>query len=163
MTLREATRQYGKEPIEAERFAYREQAPWGDKSRLPAAREELQRRIGELDEAARVCDELLVVLHELEGLADEPGQFNRRLTRVDELRSKVSRETRAYQIVSAATQLAEFRRFSADRRITAATLDDAERARQQIARDVEFITAVRDGVVEVRPMLVEALQRMGDS
>jgi len=51
------------------------------------------------------------------GLTDDPARFNRRLVRVDELRTRVYRESRPYEIVNSATQLIEFRRYSADRRI----------------------------------------------
>ncbi len=163
MTLREAARRFCQTPIDAARFAHRERTRWRDRSRLPLAEQALKQRIGELDEAVQVCEDILAVLGELEGLTDQPDRFNRRLTRIDELRSRVSRESRAYQLVSAATQLAEFRRFSADRRLEADGVTDAERAKRQIARDVEFITAVRDGVREVRPMLVDALRRMEEA
>jgi len=159
MTLRQASQRFCRTSLEPQSFAYREQTRWRNGFRLLPAIAELRKRIEEFDEALGVCDELLVVLWELNELAADPDRFNRRLTRVDELRAKVSRETRAYQIISAAMQLAEFRRFSADRQIGAAELADAERARRQIARDVEFITAVRSGALEVKPMLMDALVR----
>ena len=99
-------------------------------------------------------------MKELEGLTNDPPRFNRRLVRVDELRTKVQQQSRGYQIVASATQLAELRRYSADRRIGGLEGDDAERARQQIKRDTDFITGVRDGAQEVQPVLREALQRI---
>ncbi len=159
MSLRQVAQRFCRMPLDLQGFMYREQTSWCDGSRLSPAIAELRKRIEEFDEAVTVCDELLVVLRELNELAADPDRFNRRLTRVDELRAKVSRETRPYQIISAAMQLAEFRRFSADRQIVAAELADAERARRQIARDIEFITAVRGGALEVKPMLVDALAR----
>ncbi len=163
MTLREARVRYCRGEIDPRRFAYRRDTNWRDPSRLGAAEKELRRRIDELDDAVRVCDELLTLLNELEGLTDDPDRFNRRLVRVDELRGKVHRDSRAYQIINAATQLAEFRRFSADRRIVADELRHDERAKRQIARDKEFITAVRDGAVDVKPILIESLRRMEEA
>ena len=59
--------------------------------------------------------------------------------------------------------LAEFRRFSADRKISAGQKSEAQRAKAQIARDIEFVTSVRDGTNEVSPILAEALERIEQS
>ncbi len=158
--LRESARQFCRTEIDPRRFAYRTTALWRDASRLPAAEAALTRRIEELDEALSVCEELLTLLRQLDGLTRDPERFNRRLVRVDELRTKVAQDSRAYQIVNAATQLAELRRFSADRRIAATETDEPERAKRQIARDIEFITAVSDGARDVKPILVEARERI---
>lgn len=146
--------------IEPTKFAYRNETKWRDASRLPAAAEQLYRRMEELDEVVRIGDELLNLLGELESLTHDPERFNRRLVRVDELRARVYRDTRAYQIVNAATQLAELQRYSADRRINADGLTGPELAQRQLARDREFVSAVRDGAKEVRAMLEEALGRI---
>ncbi|MEK6674606.1 MAG: 6-hydroxymethylpterin diphosphokinase MptE-like protein [Planctomycetota bacterium] len=160
MTLHEAAEQLCEKPIDPRRF----QAPNGfaerDDSRIQPACAEIRQRLAELDEATNVCDELLKLLDELTGLTQDPTKFNQRLIRVDELRAKVAQDSRAYQIVNAYTQLAELRRYSADRKIGTAETNDAERAKRQLARDKEFITAVRDGAKEIQPLLVEAIERL---
>jgi len=160
MTLSEAANQFCKKPIDPARFAYRNEMGQPDKSRLPPAARELEHRIAEVDAAIGVCDELLAVLQELSAITHEPELFNRRLARVDELRAKVAQDSRTYQIINFASQLAEFRRFSADRRIGMAELNDAERAKRQIERDMEFINGVREGAVTVKPILTDALERI---
>jgi len=162
LTLREAADQFCPRPIDPHRFEYRSTTRWRDDSKRPAARAELRQRLEELDESIRVCDELLSLLKELAGLTNDPDRFNRRLVRVDELRTKVHQESRAYRIVNAATQLSEFRRYTADRKIAAVEADtpQAERASRQIARDTEFITGVRDGAKDVKTILEEALNRL---
>ena len=178
MTLQEAKERFCRRPIDQRRLAYRETTPssiqgvrsmqglrsmqWQgtDLSRLSAARAALEKRIDELDSAVAVCEELLVLLDELKGMTHDPTRFNQRLVRIDELRAVVDQESRAYRIVNAATQLAELRRYSADRRIAAVETDDVARARRQITRDIEFITAVRDGAIDVKPMIADALQRI---
>lgn len=160
MNLRDVAKRFCRDAIAPERFAYRETTCWRDPSKLEDARAELQHRIEELDEVVAVCDEFLTLLEELKGLTHDPDRFNRRLVRVDELRTRVHQETRPYRIVNAAGQLADLRRFSADRRIDAEELDDAERAKRQIARDLDFVKAVRDGACDVKPMLIEALERI---
>ena len=160
MTLREAADRFCAAAIDPDRFAYRKSVLWRDPSKLAPAAAELRQRIDELDEVVRVCDELLTLLRELDELADDPDRFNRRLVRVDELRAKVYCESRAYQIVNGATQLIEFRRFSADRRIDLSAATGPDRARKQIARDIEFITGVRDGALDVKSILTESLDRL---
>ncbi len=159
-TLREVGERFCSMAIGSERFSYKKMVQWRDPSRWPQTAEELRRRFDELAEVVRVCDELLTLLAELDTMVDDPDRFNHRLIRIDELRAKVYRESRAYQIVNSATQFIEFRRFSADRRIGLATGKGPERARKQIARDIEFITGVRDGAIEVKEILGESLARV---
>lgn len=160
MTLQQAADRFCGRSIDPARFAYRAETRWHDAVNLPAARAQLERRLAELDDAAAVCDEIIELLGELANLTHDPPRFNQRLIRVDELRTRVYQDTRAYRIVNAATQLAELRRFSADRQIEAVAVEGAERARRQIARDIAFITGVRQGVARVRPMLAAALERV---
>lgn len=163
LSLSEAMEKFCKQPIDQARWAYRAATKWHDPSRLPTAAAAIQARLAEIDDAVRLCDELLTILDELKGLTDDPNRFNTRLIRVDELRTRVAADSRVYQVINAATQLAEFRRFSADRRIEAGELSRVEKAKRQIDRDVEFITAVREGAIEVRPILEAALTRVRDA
>lgn len=163
MPLRQTAERYCRDPIPPDRFAYRQASTWRDNSRLPAAQAQIDQRLQELDAAIDVCDELLVLLQELDSLTHDPRRFNRRLIRVDELRTKVHQDSRAYRLVNAFTQLAELRRYSADRRIGANETSDAERAKQQIARDIDFVGAVRDGADDLRPILQEAHKRLAEA
>lgn len=160
MSLAEARARYGSTPIEPARFALGGDFDTPVSGRLSRAIREVEQRLEELGAVVAVVDELLVLLDELNRLVESPDRFNQRLIRVDELRAQVSRESRAYRIVNAASQLAEFRRFSADRRLELAPGSSAERARKQIARDREFISAIRDGAIEVSGMLQDSLSRM---
>jgi len=160
MTLREAAERFCEAPIDRERFAYRKTTRWRDDARLEAARKEMAARIKELDGVTTLCEEMRLLLKELKGMTGDPARFNKRLIRVDELRVKVQHESRAYRIVNQACQLAEFRRYSADRKLGLVDTDDVERAKRQIARDLEFVTGVRDGAEEVKPMLTDALKRL---
>lgn len=163
MALRDAAERYCRTPIDRGRFDDLEVDRKREAARWAPTAKELRDRIDELDEARRNCEELLGLLSELTSLLDDPDRFNRRMIRVDELRTKVQRESRAYQIVNFATQLAEFRRYSADRRISAAKLEERERARRQIERDVEFVTSVREGTVDCTEILADALRRIEEA
>ncbi|MGB2987342.1 MAG: 6-hydroxymethylpterin diphosphokinase MptE-like protein [Phycisphaerae bacterium] len=163
MTLREAAGRFCSRKIDPQRFAYRDTVRRRDPSRLGATGVQIERRIEELEGVVELCEELLTLLTELDGLTHDPPRFNRRLVRVDELRTKVQQESLAYRIVAAFTQLAELRRFSADRHISACETDDTERAKRQVARDIEFITGIRDGAVDIKPILTEALRRISEA
>ena len=160
MPLAEALTRFCAEPIDPERFSYRRTTRWYDPGPRAPAAHELGIRLVELEDVFKVCDEMLGLLEELKGLINDPVRFNRRLIRVDELRTRVYQSTRAYRIVNSATQLAELRRFSADRQLNAAETDDRERARRQLARDTEFITGVREGAAKVSDILERALARL---
>ena len=161
MTLEDAMERHCTKPIDAQRFAYRKTTLWKDSTRLEKTRDELDDRLKELEEVADVCEELLSLLHELQTLTDDPDRFNQRLVRVDELRTKVQRATRPYELVNLATQITELRRYSADRRLSAERpADDIERAKRQLDRDIDFISGVADGTKEVRQMIEASRQRI---
>lgn len=160
LALEQVNQTYCAGMIDSKRFAYRRELRRRDGARWPAVRDVLQRRIEQLDAVVTTCDELLDVLGELKELVHDPDRFNKRILKVDELRARIQQESDVYRIVNVATQMAEFQRFSADRRLSTAALDDAERARRQIARDVQFITGVRDGAQTVKPMLAAARERI---
>ncbi len=162
MSLADATEKFCRGPIDPALFEYRKDANWWDESKLASLKGVLENRIASLDEVVKVCDELLDLFKELRGLTDDPTKFNKKIIRVDELRVKVHQDTRAYEMVNAATQTAELRRYHADRMISAAAGDDVERAKRQIRRDSEFIGSVGTGAQDVREMLEETLQRVND-
>jgi len=159
LSLAEAAERFCKTPIDPAQFDYRKEASWWDESKFTLLKEVLEDRIASLDEVVTVSDELLELFEELRELTDDP---NKKIIRVDELRVKVHQDTRAYEMVNAATQTAELRRYHADRMISAASGDGAERAKQQIERDSAFIGSVRDGAKDVREILEETLKRVID-
>ncbi len=160
LCLSEVAEQYCHRKIDPDLFACPKNEECHDGTRLSATKRQLEHRIDELGGVIEMCDELLGLLRELDNLTDDPQQFNRRIVRVDELRTRIQQQSRGYKIVNSFTQFAELRRFSADRRIKAAENDDAERARQQIARDIDFISGVREGAQELSPILRRALDRV---
>lgn len=160
LTLRETLDRFCAQPIESDRFNYRQTCNWNDVSRLPAVREQIDVRIREVEQLGQVCEEMLGLLHELQDLAHDPSRFNARLVRVDELRTVVHRCRRAYALVNAAGQLAELQRFTADRKLEAGDDVGPERAVRQLTRDVRYVSSVRDGVTFVTEMLKETLARI---
>ena len=159
LTLRDALDRFCTEPLPPECFAYRDSVKWFDDSRLAEARTELTRRLEEVREVRGICRETLKVLHELRALADRPERFNRRLTRMDELRTRLNESSRGFAIISAISQLSELRRFSADQKLAVSGATGAGRARRQIARDLEFVQATEDGARVAEDIISTAIQR----
>lgn len=131
-----------------------------DAGKLARAETELESALEELVRAIETCDELLELFEKLGKLTHDPPAFNRTLVRVDELRARVHRRSRAYRIINAATQFAELQRVSADLGIAADEPDEVARAKRQLARDEAFISAVREGAAFVTEILEESLSRV---
>jgi hypothetical protein len=160
MPLAEALQRFCANDIPPERYAYRKTVRWNDPSRLPAARDEIAKRLEEVQAVERICDDFTEVLRELEGLTHDPPRFNRRLQRVDELRALITHHERAYQIINSASQLAELRRFSADRKMDVGEASGPELALRQLKRDLEFVGGIREGAVDMAGILTETLARL---
>lgn len=160
MPLHEALARYCPQPIPPERFDYLRATRWRTPAVLPRVRAELAARIDEVGGVLAICAEMQALLGELTGLLNDPQRFNQRLVRVDELRAAINQAFRAYRIINTASQLTELRRFSADRKLTATRAEGVERARQQLKRDSEFVSGLREAGEHVRDMLAEALARL---
>ena len=103
---------------------------------------------------------MVELLTKLEGLTHNPAIFNRTLVRVDELRAQVNQSQRIYRIISAASQLAELRRFRADRQLVAAKDTGVKRALNQLKRDKEFVNSIMEASRKMHEILNGALMRL---
>ncbi len=159
MTLAEAARQFCAKPIPPELNAYRSQLKWFDASKLEPARRRLVQRRTELEAFRGLCQETLRLLNTLTGLMDRPTEFNRCVARVDESRARVRDHKTIYQMVSAVSQLAELRRFTADRHIKAGDSTGVDRAKRQLSRDIDFIQNLLAGCEVLDGILVESIER----
>jgi hypothetical protein len=159
MRLAEFVGRYCREPIDPARLAYRRRVTWRDPSRLKPAREALLERCKEVAALRELCERMREVLDELKGLVDKPASFNRRIVRVDELRAAVQRQDRIYGMVTMVAQMAEFRRFAADQKLSSDKSAGAKRALGQLERDIEFVDALIEGAEELSEILRGAVQR----
>lgn len=160
MSLAEVLERYCRADLPADRYEYRKTTRWRDQSRLPAARAEIAARLDEVREVEAICGQLIGVLKELKGLTGDPQKFNRRLAKVDELRLRVQKQDRAYRIINNASQLAELRRFTADRRRDTSGESGVALAKMQISRDMEFAAGMQEGATGVIEILTETLARL---
>ncbi len=159
MPLAEVAERFCTAPIPADALAYLDETDWHDPSRLEAGRSELIQRIEEIAAMRDTSRRMLTLLKKMTTLLDTPAEFNRHIAQVDALRLQVEQQYRAYQMISSVSQLAEFQRFSADRRLGQAEKHGTERARGQLERDMRFVEAVIEGADAIEEILKEALAR----
>jgi hypothetical protein len=157
MTLHEAAERFCARPLPAALLAVDGARP--QPADLEPAFHSLEERIAELREMKRTATETQELLGRLAGLVERPAEFNRLVGRVDELRSRVQRNERTYDLVSQVSQRAELRRLRADRAISDESRETCEMARRRLSRDREYVAAFIDGCDFLLQMLPEALQR----
>ncbi|NLX04454.1 MAG: motility associated factor glycosyltransferase family protein [Phycisphaerae bacterium] len=160
MTLREAIDRHCTRPIDPQRFNYLKDQTWYEPQRLAEAAEQLGKRLEEVDEFRKLSEETVGLLKQLEGLLDRPEEFNRRIVKIDQIRSKVSMHHRILRMVCDVSALADLRRFRSDRINQASREQGAERARRQLQRDVEFVEAVVRGCDDLEKVLRDGLSRI---
>lgn len=158
MSLAEAAERYCTAPLPAGLFA----APPTPTADLPRVRAELAARRAEVAQVCRIAREVDSLLERLSGLLDRPAQFNRLIARVDDLRSEMMQHELTYQMVVEVSQLADLRRYTADRRLEDIEGETVETARQRLARDREFVREFIDGCEFLERTLPEALRRLGE-
>jgi hypothetical protein len=159
LTLRETLDRFCRAPLPDTCLAAARAATWFDDTRLAPAQAELTDRLDEVREVKQICTETIKVLKELLELTDQPDRFNRRLARVDELRTRINDASRAYAMINAISQLSELRRFTADHKLALSGATGAERARRQLVRDLEFVQAIEEGATVTEDILSTALAR----
>ncbi len=162
MTLAEAADQHCREAIDPACFAHLS-ADWSDTSLLKPARQALIARREELVEFRALCDETHTVLGELKGLVETPQKFNKRMVRVDELRTLVQNHETLYRMVRDVSQLAELQKHAADRGLTAAEAIGKDRARGQVKRDRRFMEAMLDGCDRLDGVLAGGVARFDEA
>ncbi len=158
MTLSAALAQFCTRPIDRACFDGL-RLNWYDADKLPPAREQIASRLRELAEFRALCDETARHLADLVGLLQEPAAFNRRLARVDELRTQVQQHELIFRMVRDVSQVAELQKFAADRRLNIAGVDGVERARRQLERDRRFVCSLLEGCAVLEEILSSSLAR----
>jgi hypothetical protein len=155
MTLADALDVYAGEPLDPTLFVYHEELTWFQPEKLIEVATQLDQRCEEIDRFQTLCRETAELLHQLEGLFDQPDKFNKLIVKVDAIRSRVNRHARTLAMVCTVSANADLRRVRSDRVIEAAKLEgkDVERAKRQLARDRDYVESVRDGCDELRHLL----------
>jgi hypothetical protein len=142
---------------------------WLDAAGAPVAYDaravirELEARIEEVDAVRRIAVETRGLLEQLEALLDQPAAFNRLVPQVDELRTRMTRFDRTYEMVVQVSQLGELQRINADRAIRDDQDETPETARVRLKRDRQFVTALLDGCQFLSEMLPQAISRLKET
>jgi len=158
MTLREAAERFCRRMLPGDLFAAEHAPPPPDLKERALA--ELDRRLEELREIREIAVETQQILERLSSLLDRPAEFNRLVARVDELRSRIQRNDRTYNLVSQVSQLAELRRLHADRSIRDEEMETPATARRRLQRDREYVAAFIEGCEYLLQMLPQASARL---
>jgi hypothetical protein len=155
--------QFAAEPLPADALAYRTTANWNDSSRLPAAVAAIERRIAQISQLAEVCGRTMDLLARLvELLPIDLAAFNRTVKEIDTQRDWVREHDDVLRTVALAAQVAEYRRFTADRSLRVQGVEGLDKRRIQLARDQAYVSAIRDGCKRMTEILREALARVKD-
>jgi len=158
MTLFQAAERFCNRPLPAGLFSDADRFEPLELARRAA--DELRKRIRELEDVTQIAREMRQCLTRLSELLDRPAEFNRTVARVDDLRVRIRRYEDIYQMVVGVSQLAELRRYSADRRIGTCDRETVEVARRRLARDREFVDAFIEGCEFLAGLLPQALDRL---
>ncbi len=132
---------------------------WANLALVPDAIRALNERLTSLDQFEALCRDTESILIELEDLIERPDVFNRRIARVDELRTLVQMQGLIFRMVRDVSQQAELQKISSDRRLSKDAPDDAVRAHRQLRRDRSFIESMLDGCTRLRRILQDAVER----
>ncbi len=127
------------------------------------AREALAQRLAEVRAIRDIGQQMSGVLQKLESLVDRPAEFNRLISRVDELRTRLGRYDHTYSLVIDVSQQAELRRLTADRDMRGVQRETSESARRRLRRDREFVESFLDGCAFLEKVLPEAIGRLEGS
>ncbi len=158
MTLRQAAEQFCTRPLPPD-LLNPPAAPVDPtlRERVSAA---VSARIDEVREIRSIAKETVGLLAELAKLLDRPKEFNRVVTRIDELRTRMGRHDRTFDLVAQVSQYAEFRRVQADRAIRDGEAETPQNIRRRLRRDREYAAALIEGCDYLLGFLPQALQRV---
>ena len=161
MTLREAGERFCGRTLPADLFAEDESwTPAVDaKDRAIAA---LRERLQEVRAMKDIATETVALLKRLEGLVDQPREFNRLVARVDVQRTRIREFEATYRTVVGVSQLAELRRHTADRRLAEIERETAATARRRLTRDREFVSGFVEGCAYLEVVLPDAIARLNE-
>lgn len=159
MTLREAAERFCTRPLPPDVFARPAPPAAASRAAVCAA---LEQRLRELQSVREIAQETLKLLEKMMGLVTRPAEFNRLVTRVDELRTRMERNDRTYNLVSQVAQLAELRRIHADRAIRDEQDETPETARRRLRRDQQFVAAFLEGCDFLLDALPRAIERASE-
>ncbi len=91
---------------------------------------------------------------------DDPNRFNRLHARMNRWRVKIDDLKEIYHLVSDVVQLAELKRVQMDKALDRKELDEVGQRRDQLARDIQYVSILREGIASLRKLLDESTKRL---
>ncbi len=162
LTLAEAAGQYCTKVIDRGLFTYQDRVEWYSQERLAWGREQLEKRIEDVEAFKDIVQETIGLVKEMLDLLDDQPKLNRKMVRLDELRSLVKQRQTVYTLVGLVSQTAEYVRFREDRRIGVANKQGKERQRQQLMRDIAYVSELERGCNLLITLLEEGIERFDE-
>jgi hypothetical protein len=156
MTLAAALEKYCREPV-GDAFVPHPGLDW---NRVAGGIESLRTRSEQAEEIEQISLDTLQLLEEIREHIEDQPRVNRAITRLDALRSRMNELGPCYDLITQLTQPTEFKRFEADRRISAAKIDETEKQRRQVSRDIENVCGIADAAVEFRTLMSQVIDHL---
>ena len=103
---------------------------------------------------------MLEPLQKMREVLDDPDRFNRLHIRMNKWRVKIDSLTEIYHMVADVTQVAELKRFQLDHAIARKDLDEVAERRDQLNRDIQYVSLLTDGIDILRESLHASIERL---
>jgi hypothetical protein len=159
--LREVMDQYCGAAVSAGRPEQRPIALPGRRADFPQrfsqAVSSMRIRLEELERMEEICCKVLEPLRKMTEALDDPDLFNRLHAQMDRWRLKIDQFKEIYRLVSDVVQLAELKRVQMDKALDRKELDEIAERREQLARDIQYVSILQEGIASLRRLLNESI------
>ncbi|MCF7958587.1 MAG: DUF115 domain-containing protein, partial [Phycisphaerae bacterium] len=159
MTLKEVGEKYCTKAIDPKIFEYRKEIMDRDESKCHEAREQLLKRIEEVEELKDISVRTVAMVKEMLELLDDQPALNKKMIELDELRAMVRHREDIYQLIKYTSQNAEMFRFRQDRALDIDDVQGKERQRRQLMRDIGYVSELIKGAERMLELLKESDKR----
>jgi len=163
MTLGDVAAEHCRAAIDRDKFSYRQHITTCEPDKLCQARGQVEKRIEEVRQFCDVVQETLGLINEMLELLDDQPTLNKKMVRLDELRTMVKHRPNEYRLVMYVSQAAEIFRFRQDRIIELDSPEGKKRQRRQLQRDVAYIGEIDKGCERLLKMLEDCLTRLDEA
>lgn len=127
---------------------------------MARAVEQLRERLDELDRMDEICSKVLPPLREMQNSLDNPRKFNRFHAKMNKWRVKIDEISRIYQLVAEVSQVAELTRMRHDQARHRKDLDEIGERREQLSRDIQYVSLLQRGIGTLRTSVEKAIDRL---
>jgi len=134
-----------------------------DPERLAATAGVLRQRRSEISELRRLSRRTVPLLGQMLDHQRDMKHMDKLFEQMTPIQKRVAELSCAFELVNHLNAVGAFKRVRADRAIANVDLDDLERQRQQLARDIENVDWLDQASSEMLDMVRHAIKRVGQS